>query len=96
MVPIHPHSQPSLLFFILGIFAVAILKLLRMPANPKLYYGLAITAYFTPISLFFSGQSRYHFPIMPFVLAYLALIGCEIITLKKALRSSITRGPTTA
>ncbi len=70
-------------FILLGGFAVATWKLLRTPAKPELYYGLAIAAFFTLISLVFSGQSRYHFPVMPFVLAYAAWIGSEVLRSKK-------------
>lgn len=79
-------------FLLLGIFAIAIFKLLRMPAKPKLYYGLVIAGYFTLISLVFSGQSRYHFPVMPFVLAYAAWVASEIIALKRLLPSSTVGG----
>lgn len=70
-------------FLLLGGFAVAIWKLLRTPAKPKLYYGLFIAIYFTLISLVFSGQSRYHFPVMPFVLAYAAWIWSGMLHSKK-------------
>lgn len=70
-------------FFLLGAFAFAIWKLWHTPAKPKLYYGLVIAAYFTFISLVFSGQSRYHFPVMPFVIAYAAWIGAGILRSKR-------------
>lgn len=70
-------------FLLLGCFGFAIWRLFRSPAKPKLYYGLVVAVYFTFISLVFSGQSRYHFPVMPFVLAYAAWIGSEILSLKK-------------
>lgn len=70
-------------FLLLGGFALAIWKLLRTPAKPAMYYGLVIAVYFTLISLVFSGQSRYHFPVMPFVLAYVAWIGNEMLNSKK-------------
>jgi hypothetical protein len=76
-------------FLLLAGFAIAIWKLLHTPAKPKLYYGLAIAVYFTLISLVFSGQSRYHFPVMPFVIAYAAWIGSGI------LRNSKRRIPAT-
>lgn len=66
-------------FLLLTGFIVAIWKLLHTPSKPKLYYGFAIAAYFTFISLIFSGQSRYHFPVMPFVIAYAAWVGSEIL-----------------
>jgi hypothetical protein len=62
-------------FLLLTGFTIAIWRLLRTPAMPKLYLGMAIAIYFTFVSLVFSGQSRYHFPVMPFVLAYVAWIG---------------------
>jgi 4-amino-4-deoxy-L-arabinose transferase and related glycosyltransferases of PMT family len=70
-------------FLLLGGFSVAIWRLLRTPAKPAMYYGLVIAIYFTLISLVFSGQSRYHFPVMPFVLAYAAWIGNEMLNSKK-------------
>lgn len=73
-------------FFLLGCFAVAIRRLFRTPASPKLYYGLVIAVYFTLISLVFSGQSRYHFPVMPFILAYAAWIGSEALRSKHPLQ----------
>jgi len=43
-------------------------------STPRTYYGLAVVAIITLISAVFSGQSRYHFPAMPFVLAYAAWV----------------------
>ncbi len=70
-------------FLLLTGFAMAIWRLLRIPAMPQLYLGLAIAIYFTFISLVFSGQSRYHFPVMPFVIAYVAWIGSGALRPKR-------------
>jgi hypothetical protein len=39
------------------------------PASPRALVVPALVAYFTLLSLVFSGQSRYHAPLMPFVAA---------------------------
>lgn len=70
-------------FLLLTGFAMAIWRLLRTLAMPRLYLGLAIAIYFTFISLVFSGQSRYHFPVMPFVIAYVAWIGSGVLRPKR-------------
>jgi len=47
-------------------------------SSPRAYYGLAVVSIITLISAVFSGQSRYHFPAMPFVLAYAAWVLLEV------------------
>lgn len=54
------------------LFSLACWKLLTRRAAPVTYLGIAIVLVYTLISIVFSGQSRYHFPAMPFVLAYAA------------------------
>jgi hypothetical protein len=54
------------------LFSVAFWKLISKRAAPVTYLGIAIVLVYTLISIVFSGQSRYHFPAMPFVLAYAA------------------------
>ena len=85
-----PCNQPGLLFLLLAGFAIAIWKLLHTPAKPKLYYGLAIAVYFTLISLVFSGQSRHHFPVMPFVIAHAAWIGSGILRIQRRVPVTIS------
>jgi len=55
-------------------FPLALWKLLAMRAAPVMCIGVAVVLVFTLISIIFSGQSRFHFPAMPFVLAYAAWI----------------------
>ena len=50
----------------------AIWKMWQLPAKPPMYIGIALAAIATVTSVVFSGQSRYHFPAMPFILAYAA------------------------
>ena len=54
------------------LFSFALWKLATIRASPVTYLGIAVVLGFTLISVVFSGQSRYHFPAMPFVLAYAA------------------------
>ena len=63
---------------LIGLFAAAVVKLAMSNARPRAFYGVAIVAIVSLISAIFSGQSRYHFPAMPFVIAYAAwlLAGC--------------------
>ena len=63
-------------FYVLAVllFPFALWGLLSSRAGPAAYLGLATICVFTFISLVFSGQSRYHAPLMPFVLAYAAWV----------------------
>lgn len=56
------------------LFPFALWKLLTMRARPVTYLGVAVVVVFTLISIIFSGQSRFHFPAMPFVLGYAAWV----------------------
>ena len=58
-----------LIFFALGSFFL--FKEPR-PMPPAVLTGYALIGYFTLISIVFSGQSRFHFPIMPWVAMYAA------------------------
>ena len=62
------------LFYVIVILLViaSVVKLLRHRASPRAYFGIAVGMFFTFISVVFSGQSRYHFPVMPFAIAYAA------------------------
>lgn len=57
---------------IMGLFLAAFVTLFRARANAQSYYGIAVIATTTVVSIIFSGQSRYHFSAMPFVFAYVA------------------------
>ncbi len=56
---------------------LAVWRLFRLAAPPPQWYGIAVAVIFTLISVIFSGQSRYHFPAMPFLLAYSAWVLVE-------------------
>lgn len=56
----------------LGLCAVAVGALIRTKATPHAYYGVAVIVVVSFTSIVFSGQSRYHYPAMPFVLAHSA------------------------
>ena len=51
----------------------ASIGLLKRRKEPQAWYGLGVVACVTVISAIFSGQSRYHFPAMPFIMAYAAM-----------------------
>lgn len=57
-------------FSAIGLAALAFGALVRSGADRRAYIGFVVAAYFTAISLIFSGQSRYHFPLMPFMFVY--------------------------
>ena len=63
-------------FYVLAVclFPFALWGLVSRRAGPAAYLGLAAICVFTFISIVFSGQSRYHAPLMPFVLAYAAWV----------------------
>lgn len=65
--------------FYLGVLALGLHGLVRTTfrASPSTWVPPLLIAYFTLISLVFSGQSRYHAPLMPFVigLAAWAIVG---------------------
>jgi hypothetical protein len=52
--------------------AVALIPLLRSRAPGRTYIGYVVALFFTVLCAIFSGQSRYHFPIMPLLLIYAA------------------------
>jgi 4-amino-4-deoxy-L-arabinose transferase-like glycosyltransferase len=56
------------------LFPLALWRLFSMRASPINYLGVAVVLGFTLQCIVFSGQSRYHFPAMPFVLAYAAWV----------------------
>lgn len=55
---------------VIALFFYAAVRLIKARASPRFMYGYAIAAFFTCLSLVFSGQSRYHFPIMPLIMIY--------------------------
>ena len=72
---------------VLTLFAVALWKLSKERPALLLYIGPAIGVFFTLISVVFSGQSRYHFPVMPFIMIYAAWAIMEIKICRKSVSS---------
>lgn len=68
------YANQAYYFLALLLCAFAGWKLLTRRAPPVMYLGFVVILVFTAISMVFSGQSRYHFPAMPFVLAYSAWV----------------------
>jgi len=60
--------------FLIVLFALSFLYFLRLRRALSLYAatGYVLAAYCTAISIVFSGQSRFHFPLMPWVAMYAA------------------------
>ena len=50
--------------------ALGLVHAIRGHASPPQYAGFALAAATTLLCIVFSGQSRYHFPVVPFLLAY--------------------------
>lgn len=62
-------------WFLLGGFFVSIPAFFRLRSEthwPYSAFGFIVIAYFTAISMVFSGQIRYHFPAMPWVIMHVA------------------------
>ena len=59
---------------VLGLAVAAVWPMLRQrrPVSPWWYAGWALIGYFTAISVVFSGRSRFHFALMPFIALYAA------------------------
>src|SRR5205823_1359587 len=59
---------------LIGFFAVSAVCFYRQRRALSGYAatGYVLAAYFTAISMVFSGQSRFHFPLMPWVAMYAA------------------------
>jgi hypothetical protein len=49
---------------------LALVRLVRTRAPPHRYCGFVFAIATTLLCIVFSGQSRYHFPAMPFLIAY--------------------------
>jgi hypothetical protein len=60
------------LLILLALLSVWLLPRKRADAFPRATAGLSICVYFSLISLVFSGQSRFHFSLMPFIVIYAA------------------------
>lgn len=68
---------------LLGGFAFGVAKCLR-PRDPATLVVPALLLFFTALSMVFSGQSRYHAPLMPFVIAYAAWAFVRLWSLRKS------------
>jgi hypothetical protein len=60
--------------FLIGLLILSIVYFMRQHRmmSPYSVTGYTLIAYFTAISIVFSGQSRFHFPLMPWVAMYAA------------------------
>ena len=54
--------------------ALALRELVRARAPPAAFAGYFLALAMTALCSVFSGQSRYHFPVMPFLFAYPGLL----------------------
>ncbi len=59
---------------ILVLSAWAFVRLVKRRAPPEVFLGFVLAALTTALCIVFSGQSRYHFPVMPFLICYAAWI----------------------
>lgn len=67
---------------LLGGFVFGMAKCLR-PRDPVTLVVPLLLLFFTALSMVFSGQSRYHSPLMPFVISYAAWAFVRLWSLKK-------------
>jgi hypothetical protein len=63
-------ANQALYVVIMVLSATALLALRRLKPRSSIYFGYLVAGFVTLVSLIFSGQSRYHFPVMPFLLMY--------------------------
>lgn len=56
------------------------------PDEPWVYFGYVFAIYVTAISMVFSGQSRFHFPVMPWIIMYSAWVVALYLQAKPGLR----------
>ena len=59
-------------FVMLLLFVAAVWKLAWLRAGPAAWYGVAVVVMLSSISAVIVAASRFHFPVMPFVLGYVA------------------------
>jgi hypothetical protein len=76
-------------FAILALALPAIWHVLRRRdmASPWTTTGLSLCVYFSAISIVFSGQSRFHFSLMPFVAIYAARTLVRVLTHARSSRA---------
>lgn len=65
---------------------VGIIMVVRSRAGPHVWYGVVVAGYFTVLCLVFSGQSRYHFPVMSFLLIYAAWAALQMLVPERPAR----------
>jgi 4-amino-4-deoxy-L-arabinose transferase-like glycosyltransferase len=58
--------------FVLALSMMALWRLAVSRAPLRQYVGYGMAAFFTALCMVFSGQSRYHFPLMPLMIVYSA------------------------
>jgi len=66
------YANQAYYYILLAVFSLSAWNLLRGGLSPHQCLGLAIIAFFTFLCMVFSGQSRYHFPAMPFIIAFVS------------------------
>ncbi len=102
-----PHYDANVLLFravrglnqvyydlILLLAVPSVWRLLRRPADASSWTtaGIGLCAYFSLISLVFSGQSRFHFSLMPFIAIYAAWTLVRVLaTASPSCQSGIVR-----
>ena len=74
---------------VLLLSALALIRLIRARAPPDLYAGFVLAVATTALSVVFSGQSRYHFPVMPFLLAYAAYFAVSSLRSREGVRGAL-------
>jgi hypothetical protein len=72
------------------LFAASCLYFLhsRDKVSPYAITGYVLAAYFTGISIVFSGQSRFHYPLMPWIAMYAAWTIVQWVQRRKAVEDS--------
>lgn len=85
-------ANQALYLLMLAGAAAGVLVALAHRAPPIVFLGVAIAAVHTIVSMVFSGQSRYHFPTMPFLIAYAAWLGAWLLSgRERSLVARLTR-----
>ncbi|WP_072768270.1 hypothetical protein [Nitrosospira sp. Nsp11] len=83
MVSVGARNQSDLLFSPVGRLRGRDLETPAYPGKASNVLRFGDRNLLHSISPVFSGQSRYHFPVMPFVIAYVAWIRNEMLNSKK-------------
>ncbi|MCS6944599.1 MAG: glycosyltransferase family 39 protein [Sutterellaceae bacterium] len=75
-------NQVLYTFVLIAAAAMLVIAAIR-GAPPLVFLGAAIAAVHTAVSLVFSGQSRYHFPTMPFLIMYAAWFAVWLMSARR-------------